>query len=91
MVLRSCPTFSEIFAARVIPVTKATRRTPTLRTLAASQTNFGGFRYRHHLVGLLFRCVGTYISLIGTPFNLKERIFYVIAYTPIKAALRKER
>ena len=34
------------------------------------------------LVGLLFRSVGTYISLIGTPLNLKERIFCVIAYIP---------
>jgi solute carrier family 9B (sodium/hydrogen exchanger), member 1/2 len=34
------------------------------------------------LVGLLFRSVGTYISLIGTPFNLKEKIFCVIAYIP---------
>ena len=34
------------------------------------------------LVGLVFRSVGTYISLIGTPYNLKERIFCVIAYIP---------
>ena len=34
------------------------------------------------LVGLAFRSVGTYISLIGTPYNLKERIFCVIAYIP---------
>jgi Kef-type K+ transport system membrane component KefB len=34
------------------------------------------------LVGLLFRSVGTYISLIGTPYNLKEKIFCVIAYIP---------
>jgi solute carrier family 9B (sodium/hydrogen exchanger), member 1/2 len=34
------------------------------------------------LVGLLFRSVGTYFSLIGTPLNLKERIFCVIAYIP---------
>jgi len=32
--------------------------------------------------GLVFRSVGTFISLIGTPFNLKERIFCVIAYVP---------
>ncbi|MFO7555628.1 MAG: cation:proton antiporter [Desulfobacterales bacterium] len=34
------------------------------------------------LVGLLFRSVGTYISLVGTPLNLKEKIFCVIAYIP---------
>jgi len=34
------------------------------------------------LVGLLFRSVGTYISLIGTPYNLKEKIFCIIAYIP---------
>jgi NhaP-type Na+/H+ or K+/H+ antiporter len=34
------------------------------------------------LVGLLFRSVGTYISLIGTPFDFKERMFCVIAYIP---------
>jgi NhaP-type Na+/H+ or K+/H+ antiporter len=34
------------------------------------------------LVGLLFRSVGTYISLIGTPLNLKEKVFCVIAYIP---------
>jgi Kef-type K+ transport system membrane component KefB len=34
------------------------------------------------LVGLLLRSVGTYISLIGTPLNLKERTFCVIAYLP---------
>ena len=34
------------------------------------------------LVSLVFRSVGTYISLIGTPLNLKERIFCVIAYIP---------
>ena len=33
-------------------------------------------------VGLLFRSVGSYISLIETPLNLKERIFCVIAYIP---------
>jgi len=34
------------------------------------------------LVGLLFRSVGTYFSLIRTPLNLKEKIFCVIAYIP---------
>ncbi|MFO7560566.1 MAG: sodium:proton antiporter [Desulfobacterales bacterium] len=34
------------------------------------------------LTGLLFRSAGTYISLIGTPLNLKERLFCVIAYIP---------
>jgi hypothetical protein len=30
----------------------------------------------------VFRSVGTYISLIGTPYSLKEKIFCVIAYIP---------
>ena len=34
------------------------------------------------LVGLLFRSVGTYICLIRTPLNQKERIFCVISYIP---------
>lgn len=34
------------------------------------------------IVGLIFRSIGTYISLMGTPFNLKEKIFCVIAYIP---------
>lgn len=33
-------------------------------------------------VGLLFRSVGTYLSLLGTPFNWKERLFCVVAYIP---------
>ncbi len=33
-------------------------------------------------VGLLFRSVGNYISLMGTSLNLKEKIFCVIAYIP---------
>lgn len=32
--------------------------------------------------GLIFRSVGTYFSLIGTPLNFRERIFCVVAYTP---------
>ena len=34
------------------------------------------------LVGLIFRSVGTYLSLISTPLNWKERLFCVIAYIP---------
>jgi NhaP-type Na+/H+ or K+/H+ antiporter len=33
-------------------------------------------------VGLVFRSVGTYLSLLGTPFNWKERLFCVVAYIP---------
>ena len=34
------------------------------------------------LVGLIFRSIGTYISLMGTTLNLKEKIFCVISYIP---------
>ncbi len=34
------------------------------------------------VVGLLFRSVGTWISLIGTPYNWKEKLFCVVAYIP---------
>ena len=34
------------------------------------------------LVGLIFRSVGTYVSLIGTPFTMKEKIFCIISYIP---------
>ncbi len=34
------------------------------------------------LTGLAFRSVGTYISLIGTPYDFKEKMFCVIAYIP---------
>ncbi len=34
------------------------------------------------LVGLVFRSVGTYLSLMGTPLNWKERVFCVVAYIP---------
>jgi len=34
------------------------------------------------LVGLVFRSVGTYLSLWGTPFNRKEKLFCVVAYIP---------
>ncbi len=33
-------------------------------------------------VGLIFRSVGTYVSLFGTPFDWKEKLFCVIAYIP---------
>jgi len=34
------------------------------------------------LIGLIFRSVGTYISLMGTPFTMKEKIFCIISYIP---------
>ena len=34
------------------------------------------------LVGLLFRSVGTWISLLGCGFNWKEKLFSVVAYIP---------
>jgi len=34
------------------------------------------------LVGLIFRSVGTYLSLIGTSFDWKEKLFCVVAYIP---------
>ena len=33
-------------------------------------------------VGLVFRSVGTYLSLLGTPLNWKEKLFCVVAYVP---------
>ncbi|MBL7181382.1 MAG: cation:proton antiporter [Pseudomonadota bacterium] len=33
-------------------------------------------------IGLIFRSVGTYVSLLGTPFDWKERLFCVVAYIP---------
>jgi NhaP-type Na+/H+ or K+/H+ antiporter len=33
-------------------------------------------------VGLLFRSVGTYISLLGTDLSVKEKLFCVVAYIP---------
>ena len=33
-------------------------------------------------VGLLFRSVGTYLSLFSTDFNWKEKLFCVVAYVP---------
>jgi len=34
------------------------------------------------LVGLVFRSIGTYVSLFGTPFNWKEKMFCVVSYIP---------
>jgi solute carrier family 9B (sodium/hydrogen exchanger), member 1/2 len=34
------------------------------------------------LAGLSFRCVGTYLSLLGTPMTTAERMFCVVAYIP---------
>ncbi len=34
------------------------------------------------LIGLIFRSVGTYISLVGTPFTMREKIFCIISYIP---------
>ncbi len=34
------------------------------------------------LIGLIFRSIGVFISLMGTDLNRKERIFCVIAYIP---------
>jgi NhaP-type Na+/H+ or K+/H+ antiporter len=34
------------------------------------------------LIGLVFRSVGTYLSLLGTPFTWQERLFCVVAYIP---------
>jgi len=34
------------------------------------------------LVGLLFRSVGTYLSLLGSSLNFKEKIFCIVAYIP---------
>lgn len=34
------------------------------------------------LVGLVFRSVGTYVSLLGTELTVRERLFCVVAYVP---------
>ncbi|MGB9499982.1 MAG: cation:proton antiporter [Dissulfuribacterales bacterium] len=34
------------------------------------------------LIGLVFRSVGTYLSLIGTPFTFREKLFCIVAYIP---------
>lgn len=33
-------------------------------------------------VGLVFRCVGTWVSLVGMPYTWKEKLFCVVAYVP---------
>lgn len=33
-------------------------------------------------IALLFRAVGVAVCLIGTPLNIKERLFCIIAYLP---------
>jgi NhaP-type Na+/H+ or K+/H+ antiporter len=33
-------------------------------------------------VGLIFRSIGTYLSLLGTPLTVRERLFCVVAYVP---------
>lgn len=42
----------------------------------------GGFAILLIVIGLLFRSVGTWLCLIGTKLNFKERLFCVIAYLP---------
>ncbi len=34
------------------------------------------------LVGLIFRSIGTWVSLWGTPLNWKEKVFCVVSYIP---------
>lgn len=34
------------------------------------------------LVGLVFRSIGTYLSLIGTPLTFKEKLFCIVSYIP---------
>jgi len=34
------------------------------------------------LIGLIFRSIGTYISVMGTDLNFKEKMFCVVAYIP---------
>jgi len=34
------------------------------------------------ITGLVFRGIGTYLSLLGTSYNFKERLFCVVAYIP---------
>ncbi len=33
-------------------------------------------------IGLVFRCIGTYVSLFHTPLTFKEKLFCIVAYTP---------
>ncbi len=34
------------------------------------------------ITGLVFRSIGTYLSLWGTPFDWKEKLFCIVAYVP---------
>jgi len=34
------------------------------------------------IIGLIFRSAGTYLSLLGTPLNSKEKLFCIVAYIP---------
>jgi len=34
------------------------------------------------VIGLIFRSIGTYVSLFGTPYSWKEKLFCVVAYIP---------
>lgn len=34
------------------------------------------------IIGLVFRSFGTYLSLLGTPLNFKEKLFCIVAYVP---------
>lgn len=42
----------------------------------------GGIGFIIILIGLIGRSIGVMISLLGTEYNLKERMFCIIAYTP---------
>ncbi|MCQ2800308.1 MAG: cation:proton antiporter [Bacilli bacterium] len=42
----------------------------------------GGFAVLLIFIGLAFRSIGTWICLLGTKLNAKERLFCVIAYLP---------
>lgn len=42
----------------------------------------GGFAVLLIFIGLVFRFIGTWICLLGTKLNVKERLFCVIAYLP---------
>lgn len=42
----------------------------------------GGFAVLLIFIGLVFRSIGTWICLLGTKLNAKERLFCVIAYLP---------
>ena len=34
------------------------------------------------IVGIVFRSIGTYVSLAGTPYDWKEKLFCIVAYIP---------